>query len=78
MLICNEDFFPDNNISECRPNCETWNLYSGISETLTFVVIGLSTAVGLITTVVILILSLTKFRNMYVCMYVYTLQQNDP
>ena len=64
--VCQENFFadPDVNGGLCKPKCSTWLMYTRTTEIASLVVIGTATVIGILTTVVIIILSFVQFRSM--------------
>ena len=72
--VCPEDFFPDPVSSgECKPQCSSWIMYSRPLELVTYVAIGSTTVIGILTTAVIIVLSFVHFKNVYVqtCIKLY-------
>ena len=64
VLICQENFFFDPISSVCKPSCSSWLMFSRSDTIVSRVFIGISTAIGILTTVVIIILSFARYRNM--------------
>ena len=65
--VCPNDFFADPmNGGECKPQCSSWMTYSQTLEIATYVIIGSTTVIGILTTAVIIILSFVHFKSMYV------------
>ena len=62
-LFCTEDFFI-NDASDCKPKCSSWTMYKKSAETVLLVIVGINTIAGILTTIVIVMLSFTYFRNM--------------
>ena len=63
-LICQEDFFYDPESDSCRPECSKWLMYTRSAEIASLVVTGIATVIGILTTIVIIILSFVKFKSM--------------
>ena len=64
-LVCREDFFLDpSDGGSCKPNCNSWLMFSQSAKTVSTVIIGISTVIGILTTVVMIVLSFVRFRNM--------------
>ena len=64
--VCPEDFAADLMSSgECKPQCSSWMTYSRPLELASYVTIGSTTVIGILTTAVIIILSFVHFKNMY-------------
>ena len=64
--VCSEGFFADSAGGEvvCRPSCSSWKQFSSSVETASVVIIGAATVVGILTTALVIILSLTCFKRM--------------
>ena len=62
-LFCTEDFFI-NDAGDCKPNCNSWTMYSKTVETAALVIVGTSLVIGILTTIVIIILSFTSYKTM--------------
>ena len=60
--ICQEDFFLSGGL--CKPKCSTWLMYSQTAEIASLVIIGTATVIGILTTVVIIILSFVQFKSL--------------
>ena len=65
--VCPEDFFADPmSDGQCKPQCSSWMMYSQPLEMVTYVMIGSTTVIGILTTAIIIILSFVYYRTMYV------------
>ena len=69
MSVCKQEFFSDTandsqSPGQCKPKCSSWLTFSQSSELASKVVIGLSTVIGMLTTIMIIILSFVCFKNM--------------
>ena len=62
-IVCSEDFFL-NDDAFCRPKCQSWLMFSRTAETASLAIIGSATVIGILTTVVIIILSFVHYRKM--------------
>jgi hypothetical protein len=60
--VCSDDFFLNGDL--CRPKCSSWTMFSQSAETASVSVIGISTVIGIISTIIITTLSLVRVRNM--------------
>ena len=68
-LSCRESFFPASATGGdggrlCKPKCSQWVMYDQPTETVSLAIIGTSTVVGIVTTIVVVILSCIHFRSM--------------
>ena len=61
-IVCDDDFFLKGDV--CRPRCSSWVMFSWSAETVSLSVIGVSTLIGILSTIIVIILSLVLFRNM--------------
>ena len=61
-LVCRENFFLEDGI--CKPNCNTWLMFQPSTEKASLAVIGICAVVGILTTVIIIILSFVRYRDM--------------
>ena len=65
--VCPKDFFVDPiSDGQCKPQCSSWMTYSQPLETASYVIIGLTTVIGILTTAVVIVLSFVRFKSMYV------------
>ena len=63
-LICQENFFVDPVSGLCKPSCSSWLMFNRFDTIVSRVFIGISTVIGILTTIVIVILSFARYRNM--------------
>jgi hypothetical protein len=64
-LICQENFFPDPATGGfCKPKCSQWVMYQQPAETISLAIIGIATVIGIVTTIVMVILSFVHFTSM--------------
>ena len=64
VRVCREDFFPDPVSGHCKPRCSSWLMFDQPTEIASLAVIGISTVVGILTTVVIITVSCIHFKSM--------------
>ena len=65
--VCPKDFFADPiSDGQCKPQCNSWMMYSQPLEMVTYVLIGSTTVIGMLTTAIIVILSFVHYKSMYV------------
>ena len=64
-LVCRENFFPDPASGGfCKPKCSQWLMYLQPAETISLAIIGIATVVGIVTTIVMVIVSFVHFTSM--------------
>ena len=69
-LDCRENFFREQEGGLCFPKCEKWQEFSPSEVMATDAIILLSAAVGIIAAVAVIIISIIRYKSMYVCTYV--------
>lgn len=62
-LFCTEDFFIDD-VGDCNPSCSSWTMHSKPVEKAALIIVGISQVIGILSTIVIIILSFTSFKIM--------------
>lgn len=67
--VCSKDFFSDQgngtqSSEYCKPKCSSWLMFSQSVELTNQVIIGLTTIIGILSTIVIIFLSCAYFKSM--------------
>lgn len=64
LLPCREDFFREEGSEDCVPSCYTWREYSDTEVIVVDVLVLLATVIGLVAGLVVLVISLIRFKRM--------------
>ncbi len=64
LLPCRDDFYREEGSDSCVPSCATWHEYSQIEVIFIDVVIILSTVIGFIAGLAVVVFSIIRFERM--------------
>lgn len=63
-LVCSKDFFEERESGLCVPSCYTWSEFSSVERIAIDVLVGLSSWIGLIVAIVIIVISAVRYKSM--------------
>ncbi len=64
LLTCREDFFREEDLGICVPSCYTWKEYPNRASLIMDVVVFISSFIGLVSCLVLIIVMLIKHKRM--------------